>query len=146
MVDSKYTKSNFNFVFCKPVLRFQCFSFFGLWQTLSGQKSLPLPGARNFSIAWYANIIRKTQRSQIAAYSLSLTGNFCFKAGWVILSSNTMNQQGIGCIWTSQNQFLWFKSTRRMPVRSSRLTNLSERHWRNDWRETLFEVKISYPT
>ena len=57
----------------------------------------------------------KTERSQMAAYTFSFTGNFCFKEGWVILSSNTTNHQGIGRIGTSQNRFLWFKSTRRMP-------------------------------
>ena len=55
----------------------------------------------------------KTERSQMAAYTFSFTGNFCFKEGWVILSSNTTNHQGIGRIETSQNRFT--KSTRRMP-------------------------------
>ena len=64
----------------KPVLRFRF--FFGLWQTLSRQKSPPLPSARNFATWPFANMqIRKTEGSQMAAYSLSLSGNFCFKAG-----------------------------------------------------------------
>ena len=51
-----------------------------------------------------------------------------------------MNHQGTGCIGTSQNRFLWlniYQTDARYG--GSRLTNLAERHRRNDWRETLFD-------
>lgn len=90
-------------------------------------------------------IERRSDRRR-RAYSSSLTGNFCFKAGWVMLSSNSTNLQGIGCIETSQNWSLWFRSTRRMPGTEVFVLQT----WRNaigemTWEICCLTVKISYP-
>ena len=81
----------------------------------------------------YANLKDgRSDRWQFTVYSLSLTGNFCLKAGWVILSSSTTSHLG-------------YKELRKIAFCGSNLPDgcpvrrFSERHWRNDWRETLFD-------
>ena len=57
-----------------------------------------------------------------------------------------MNHQGIGRIGTSQNRFLWFKSTRQMPstevlVLQTQLNATEEM----TGEKSCLTVKISYP-
>ena len=59
---------------------------------LTKKKSPPLPGAKHFA-TW----LRSDRWWFISS---SLTGNFCFKAGRVILSNSTSSHQGTGCIGT----------------------------------------------
>ena len=134
-----------------PVPGFQCF-FFGRRSAYKNPHPYPvqriLPHgyyAYGQFAAQYANYWNGA-RSQMAAYSSSAAGNFRFNAGWMILSSNKTNHQGIGCMGTAQNWLLWIKSTRRMPVTKV----LVLQTWRNAIDEMTGEersltVKISYP-
>ena len=74
--------------------------FFCFWPYVQlTKKSPPLPGAKHF-----ATCLRSDRWWLIPS---SLTGNFCFKAGRVILSSSTTSHQGTGYIGTWQNRFLF---------------------------------------
>ena len=98
----------------EPELRLQCFLVFG--GRSAYKNSPPLPGAKNFA-TWLC--VEYANWKAMVAY-----GNFCLKAGWVILSNSTTSHRGY--IGTSQNRILWFKSTRRMPGEEVRGTPLKK--------------------
>ena len=78
---------------------------FCFWPDVQLPKKIPTPTR----CKTFCNMA--TERSMVVYFVVT----YCFKAGRVILPSSITSHQGTGCIGTSQNRFLWFKSTRRTP-------------------------------